>query len=216
MLEDDVTDKRCAVCRATDERSLLLRFVRSNDGELLWDARRRAPGRGVSVCPTLACLGKLRPGLPAVAALGECKPLDLAQLAESIGRDVCERLGLLMRQRVLTVGAEPTIEAVRKQRLAFVFVANDVAEKTVTGVRLAHTQAVAARPQTAKVDSPLVFLPCAMQRLGRALGRDSVGVISLAVGATAPAHRDVLAVRGQLWCELERDRFQRMGDGENG
>src|SRR4051812_8102698 len=77
-VEDDNVppERKCAVCRKASEREVLLHFVRSPEGRLAFDVRRKLQGRGISVCPKPACLQKLRPGLPGIQAMGPVQPLD--------------------------------------------------------------------------------------------------------------------------------------------
>ncbi len=48
--------RQCAGCREMKAKNELVRVVRSPEGEISLDFRGKAPGRGVYVCPNLACL----------------------------------------------------------------------------------------------------------------------------------------------------------------
>lgn len=48
--------RQCAGCREMKAKNELVRVVRSPEGEISLDFRGKAPGRGVYVCPDLACL----------------------------------------------------------------------------------------------------------------------------------------------------------------
>lgn len=48
--------RQCAGCREMKAKNELVRVVRSPEGEIALDFRGKAPGRGVYVCPNLACL----------------------------------------------------------------------------------------------------------------------------------------------------------------
>lgn len=48
--------RQCAGCREMKAKNEMVRVVRSPEGEISLDFRGKAPGRGVYVCPNLACL----------------------------------------------------------------------------------------------------------------------------------------------------------------
>lgn len=48
--------RQCAGCREMKAKNELVRVVRAPEGEISLDFRGKAPGRGVYVCPNLACL----------------------------------------------------------------------------------------------------------------------------------------------------------------
>lgn len=43
-------------CRKKSPAKQMLRFVCGGDGKIVFDQRRRAPGRGANVCPARKCL----------------------------------------------------------------------------------------------------------------------------------------------------------------
>ena len=189
-------ERKCVVCRADNEREVALHFVRSPDGHLAFDVRRKLKGRGVNVCPRETCVKKLRPGLPGIQALGELQPLGKTfykDLGATLEKDVLDQLGLLVRQKSLTVGAVPTVDGLLSQKVHMVFLASDVAERSKRDVKDAIHKALdnAAWSKTEKIDGDhawqrnsnvrnpsLVILPTTMQGLGRALGREVVGVVA--------------------------------------
>ena len=52
--------RMCAGCRERAPKKDLIRIVRTPDGELLLDARDKAPGRGAYICRKAECLRKAR------------------------------------------------------------------------------------------------------------------------------------------------------------
>lgn len=54
-LTDVVVTRTCIGCRARDEKSALVRFVRSETGGLSADPDAVLPGRGAYVHPSAAC-----------------------------------------------------------------------------------------------------------------------------------------------------------------
>src|SRR5688572_16817559 len=109
-------EKRCATCRQDKPRGAMLRFVAAADGKLLWDARERAPGRGVRFCAQRACLQKRKLWTP--------------ELRTQLEAWVMDQVGLYHRQKRLTLGADPAQELVDRGEAALVLVAEDVAERT--------------------------------------------------------------------------------------
>lgn len=47
--------RTCIGCRAKGVKSELVRFVRGDDGALVWDAAQRLPGRGAYLHPLQKC-----------------------------------------------------------------------------------------------------------------------------------------------------------------
>ena len=52
--------RQCLGCREMKAKKDLIRVVRSPEGELSLDFRGKLPGRGAYVCPSPACLAKVR------------------------------------------------------------------------------------------------------------------------------------------------------------
>ena len=52
--------RMCAACRQHAPKKELIRIVRSPDGEVIADAREKAPGRGAYLCRRMECLAKAR------------------------------------------------------------------------------------------------------------------------------------------------------------
>ncbi|MCC6809712.1 MAG: DUF448 domain-containing protein [Deltaproteobacteria bacterium] len=237
------TTRACAVCRTESEREVALHFVRAPDGRadrsgaarLAFDVRRKMNARGVNVCPKLACVKKLRPGLPGIQALGKVLPINaefLDELSATLENDVLDQLGLLRRANALVVGADPAIDALKAFRAHIVMVASDVAERTQRDVKDAiHTvldQAAWAKTdklegthawqRNSNVRNPLlVFLPTKVQRLGRALGRDVVGVVAFGEAAFARGKKGERAMQALVArAMLSKALGDRMGESENG
>jgi hypothetical protein len=136
-----------------------------------------------------------------------------------------DQVGLYHRQQRLTLGADAAEQLVQKGDAALVLVAEDVAERTRKHMVDAVSRSNASRGEaadwvhsmkalagsnarddaeggplrrTAGTEIALVFLPCTMQRLGRALGRETVGVVALARGAGATMKNGTIAARSAL------------------
>ena len=50
--------RMCAGCRQRAAKKELIRIVRTPDGDLILDARDKAPGRGAYICRKAECLRK--------------------------------------------------------------------------------------------------------------------------------------------------------------
>ena len=55
-----VPQRQCVGCREMKDKKLLLRVVRSPEGEVSLDFGGKKPGRGAYVCHDLSCLQKAR------------------------------------------------------------------------------------------------------------------------------------------------------------
>ncbi|MCD8117323.1 MAG: YlxR family protein [Oscillospiraceae bacterium] len=52
--------RMCVGCRTRATKKELIRIVRTPDGQVIADARAKAPGRGAYICRKAACLQKAR------------------------------------------------------------------------------------------------------------------------------------------------------------
>lgn len=55
-----VPERQCSGCREHKPKTEMLRVLRKPDGEIVFDFKSRAPGRGVYVCRNAKCLAKAR------------------------------------------------------------------------------------------------------------------------------------------------------------
>src|SRR5690606_34949310 len=166
-------ERTCVGCRRRDARTALLRFaIRTEVPRLVPDVAGRLGGRGVSVHPKRACLEQ------AVKAGGFARALrgsvgstarELGQLAAS---QYERRLtGLLLaahRSRALTLGTDATRDAIRAGRVRLLVVAEDAAGRREELVE-----------QAGRLGEACVVFGRKAQ-LGHWLGRDEVGVLSIA------------------------------------
>ncbi len=52
--------RMCAGCRTRAPKRELIRVVRTPDGQVIADAREKAPGRGAYICRNINCFKKIR------------------------------------------------------------------------------------------------------------------------------------------------------------
>lgn len=50
--------RQCVACRAQKEKPALCRIVKTSEGEIIWDERGKASGRGAYICKSEECLKK--------------------------------------------------------------------------------------------------------------------------------------------------------------
>lgn len=59
MTEKQVAQRRCMMCRQHASTDRLHRFVRANDGEIVFDKSRRLGLRGTWICADGSCLNRI-------------------------------------------------------------------------------------------------------------------------------------------------------------
>ena len=80
--------RMCAGCRERAPKKELIRVVRTPDGNLLLDARDKAPGRGAYICRKAECLKKARKSKALERALNiSISPEDYETLEEALNRE---------------------------------------------------------------------------------------------------------------------------------
>ncbi|MCD7845951.1 MAG: YlxR family protein [Oscillospiraceae bacterium] len=78
--------RMCAGCRARATKKELIRIVRTPDGQVIADAKAKAPGRGAYLCRKTACLEKARKSRALERMLAvEITPETYEALAAAIG-----------------------------------------------------------------------------------------------------------------------------------
>ena len=127
--------RRCLACRSRAAKREMLRFV-AMDGELLFDIRQKAPGRGAQVCPARACLerayqGAFRRGLPGVELPkdGFDAWLSEAVIARLEGQ-LREMLSLGRKSGHLVIGSEKVNRAFKAGNLGGLVLAADASAGT--------------------------------------------------------------------------------------
>jgi predicted RNA-binding protein YlxR (DUF448 family) len=168
---DSGPQRRCIATGRIDDRSSLLRFVVSPDGELVPDLASRLPGRGLWLTPRRDILeGALTKRSFARAARRSVSVAPgLADRVEALlVRRCCDVLGLARRSGLAVAGFEKVRECVRSGKAALLLVALDGAEGGRRKTRgLGH-------------DLPIVTALTAAE-MGAIFGRDHV--VNVAVGS---------------------------------
>ncbi len=52
-------ERMCVVCRKMQDKKSLIRVVKNKDGEIMYDATGKMPGRGAYICKSRECFEKL-------------------------------------------------------------------------------------------------------------------------------------------------------------
>lgn len=173
--EDKGPERRCAVTGERGSKERMLRFVISPQDEVVFDAGRRLPGRGIWLSPrrdvvntAVAKKAFARSARRAVSA-----PPDLADRVEALmARRCVEDLGLARRAGAAVSGFDKVRAELDAHRVALLVLARDASEG-----------------QKAKMRGPATGLPVIElfdgSELGAAFGRDIAVHVSLAPGPLA-------------------------------
>jgi len=179
--------RTCLGCRQVKDKSQLMRFVRSPDGEILSDLRGRLPGRGAYLCNSRACIetavGKKQFDRTFRQA---CRPVTADQLVESIANELLAHmaslLGMARKSASFVSGGNAVQDALaRKKPLAVIILARDISPQIGEKVR---RKAEFQKVVTTKLFDKL--------ELGRILGRAERSVVGLPDGKLAEAFLDDL------------------------
>ena len=135
--------RSCVACKKRYVATDLLRFVRSNDGQLGLDLGRKLPGRGAWLCASRACLkqafdrnafsrafeGAL------VSQREETETLITATLKDAVK----SQLGLAYRAGQLLAGRETVFSGLKSGEVSYLICAQDLSERSVREVQKVDT-----------------------------------------------------------------------------
>ncbi len=133
--EESSSERTCVGCREKASPEKLERFVYIEGAGLIFDLRKKAPGRGVHVHARPVCVrqatkrGGFARGLKrAVQGLEVEKMLD--DMREGIARRLRESLQSAVLAQTAEVGSQKVAEAVAAGRVHLLLVASDAGEST--------------------------------------------------------------------------------------
>ena len=170
QMQNESPERQCVMTRDRAKKEELFRLALDPDGKPFVDLLARAPGRGMYVSPA-SLRDALQPkGLDRVFK-GKAKKLSEEEI-EAMLRDTAARLearivelcGLARRAGVLELGMDSVVRSLVDAPI--VVVARDASDRTVHRVEESLGSATLVRAST-------------KQELGRLLGRDEVGVVSV-------------------------------------
>jgi len=167
--------RTCIACRREADKDDLVRLAAVN-GRVVADLLGKLGGRGVYVCPSEKCIAaafgneRLSRGLKQKVASGDIAEFA-AGLRELMARRIVSLLHMAQKAGVLVAGATAVEERCNKNEAAFMMVASDLSERSAGKL-----------PDVSRLRR-FVFLD--KDRLGAALGRESVGIIAILHGGLA-------------------------------
>jgi uncharacterized protein len=177
-------ERSCAACRRTSSPDALLRLVRTPDGRIAVDWRRKLGGRGAHVCPTRGCIAAAIKGRALDRAFhAEVEYPDVDELIAAARDGLSRRLGALLGSalgaRRLAVGSDAVDGALARGQVACILVAGDAANRE----DLVRRGAELGVPTRAMSDK---------ESLGEILGRRPTAVMALGDRGLASAVLETL------------------------
>lgn len=132
--EEERLERTCVGCREGGLRQELERFVFVDPVGLVHDLRRRAPGRGAWIHPRKECFFRACDGGFSRAmkrrVVVEAPEEFCAQVERGLEQRVWERLNELFRARQVIVGQTLVLEALKKNGVEVLILADDAGEST--------------------------------------------------------------------------------------
>jgi predicted RNA-binding protein YlxR (DUF448 family) len=169
--------RSCLLCRSKNTKLGLLRFVRSCDGEIIFDKNISLPGRGVWLCPSYKCINlaflkkilfKEQKNLP-------CAPEEMIQkVLNKIKASVLSKFGLLKRIGACEAGRDCAKRLVEKNQAKVIILAYDLTERS----RNELSSFLTSTHSKCFVSSDLF----SMEEIGNSLGREKTGVVAFLEG----------------------------------
>lgn len=167
-------ERTCAGCRATDAREALFRLavIESEQAvEIVPDLGRKLGGRGVSVHPRRLCVEQAARRGGFSRALKRDMRVDFANLLVTMHAQSMRRIeGLLvacLRRRVLALGTDAVLDALRAGAARLILVASDAAGRRDDLLEESRKRQVPALELSDKAG------------LGRLTGRATLGVLAI-------------------------------------
>ena len=111
--------RTCLGCRKVKDQSLLTRFVRSPDGEVVADVRGRLPGRGAYLCNSSKCFElAVRTKQFERTFKSSCRMAEASQLIDQVVTQRLDRLknllGMARKSANVVAGSSAVSEALNK------------------------------------------------------------------------------------------------------
>jgi uncharacterized protein len=165
------SERTCIACKLSRSRDSLARFVRTPDGEVVFDPKRNYPGRGANICFSSKCIQTACDRqLFARSFKNKIKQPNskemLAQLRKTAQRRLTSLVGSAAGARYTTIGAELTAKTIAAGTARCVLLANDSARR----------DQIISISESAQI--PVVTIENKVL-LGTLLGRKATGVASI-------------------------------------
>lgn len=168
--------RTCLVCRVSQEKKGLWRFVRSIDGEIRFDLRGSLPNRGAWTCAKKTCLVR---AINKKLFFKDKKVLPveshvmLSDIFLQLKKNVLSNLGLLRRQNFVEVGQKAVIQAISRPNTHVVLLAENLSQRS---------KDLVLRTSSAHSSVRTLICPLVMDEIGKSLGRRPTGVVALSQG----------------------------------
>lgn len=189
--------RTCVACRRKADQRLLVRLVRSPEGEVLVDHPHRLGGRGAYVCSSMSCVTRAAKGRHLSQLVGgPVAPLDPAALkaliTDRIERRVVGLLAAASRSRKAAIGADAAAQSLRAG-CRLVVVATDASPRVRRDI-----DDLALRSGTAVLEFG------DRSQLGSAFGRSVVAAVAVTDDGLAEAVRHELEMLRGLTLAQQR------------
>ncbi len=190
--------RTCHACRRSFPQGELLRFACGPQGRAVLDLRGRLPGRGVYLCPRLACLRRgLKPkGIGGALGCGapEDSPEGLRDRAQvGLSRMLQEAIGHAHRAGAVVYGADRVAATLDHGEAGCVVAAADAAKRTRSDL-------------AERVAPGSLMTALSKAELGEVLGTAEVGVFAI----THPRLAERIRMLALRWNCLREEN----GDGQ--
>lgn len=184
-LERREPERSCVGCREPGTKEELERFIYHDEVGLVYDLRKKAPGRGAYLHPVATCVEQAGRKGGFSRAFKRPVPIDAHKLIEEmrqgIFRRLQESLRVAFRAQHLFIGATAVADAMKNDRAALVVLASDASE----GTRAKFSSN--AQRKTLTVRQAMTG-----EQLGAVFGREFVALVAVAPFAgVAAIGRDI-------------------------
>lgn len=163
----------CLVCRQKALKRDLCRFVRSADGEILFDEKGLLPHRGAWICAHRSCLVKAfrkRLLFKGERTLIVNDDAMLKGMFDQMKKGILSCFGLLKRTQKIEIGREAVKRSMSNGKAHAVVCARDLSVRSLNEMK---SDAIAIK------SVPILESPLLMDEMGLSLGRKKTGVVAL-------------------------------------
>lgn len=197
------SERKCAGCGLHDSRNALERFVMMED-TVIFDMRKKAPGRGAHVHATPTCLERaIHSGFAkSFRAKVEVKDSFTEQFTEGIFQRLKEAFRVSFRSGDLVFGGESVASEMKKNKIAFLVLAADSGESVTRKFEA-----------NAERKSILSFRGISGSVLGTILGKDYISVLGISAKKSERIHQDLENLNKMGFWDADLNPVSNMGIG---
>lgn len=175
------TERKCVGCGENDSRNALERFVMMEEA-VIFDMRKKAPGRGAHVHARPACLDRaIKSGFAkSFRSKIQLKDDFTAEFTASIFQRLKETIRVSFRSGNLVFGGEMVSSAMKADKVDLLLLATDAGDSVTKKFEA-----------NAKRKSTLSFRGISGAALGDILGKDFISVLGISAPKAGPIHQDL-------------------------